>query len=275
MSRTRRSGWCAAWTTGIGAMICVVGSALSACAGSGGTGSGGGSVDNSSYVSQFARGDYAGAKSTALAAARESSGTNQDRANLIAGLSAAQLGQNAEATKLLSPLTSNGDREIAGRATAGMGLVARNQGEKAKAATLMVEGAKKLSGDPAAKAYLAAGDTYAEIGAREQAMTQYGAGAAVAQGADLRAALQERLTGKRYTVQLGAFTNKTNADKKAGEVRSRAVSLGLGIPKIQPATVKGKASYLVQVGDFASKQEARLASAKMGGGSVVAEVEFN
>jgi hypothetical protein len=275
MSRTRRSGWCAAWMAGIGAMVCAMGAGLGGCAGSGGTGSGSGTAEAASYVSQFSRGDYAGAKTTALAVARQSSGTERDRANLIAGLSAAQLGHNAEALQLLSPLTSNGDREIAGRATAGTGLVARNQGEKARGATLMAEGAKKLSGDPAAKAYLAAGDTYAEIGAKEQAMTQYGAGAGVAQGTDLRTALQERLEGKRYTVQLGAFTSRANADKKAGEVRSRSVSLGLGVPKIQPGTVKGKASYLVQVGDFASKQEARLASAKMGGGSVVAEVEFN
>lgn len=231
--------------------------------------------DNGSYVSQFARGDYAAAKSTALTAAQQSSGTQKDRANLIAGLSAAQLGQNAEASQLLSPLSTHSDREIAGRATAGMGVIARNQGERAKGASLMAEGARKLSGDPAAKAFMAAGDAYAEIGAKEQAMNQYNAGAAVVQGADLRAALHERLRGKRYAVQVGAFGSRPNADKKAGEIRSKVVSLGLGAPKIEQGVSKGKTTYLVQVGNFASKTEARAASLKMGGGAVVVETNFD
>lgn len=273
MSRIGRGGRAAAIAKrvvllGFGAGVML---GVSGCAG-GGRATG---ADTSSYVSQFSRGDYAEAKTTALEAAGRSSGTERDRANLIAGLSAAQLGHNVEAQRLLSPLTSNGDREIAGRAIAGTGLVARNQGEKARAATLMADGAKKLTGDPAAKAFLASGDTYAEIGAKEQAMTQYRAGTAVVQGQHLRTALLERLEGKRYTVQLGAFTNKSNADKKAGEVRSRLVALGLGAPRIQQGVIKGKTSYLVQVGDFASKTEARTASMKVGGGSVVTETEFN
>jgi hypothetical protein len=235
----------------------------------------GGAETATSYVSQFARGDYAEAKTTALAAARSSSGIERDRANLIAGLSAAQLGHNAEASGLLSPLRAHSDREIAGRALAGLGLVARNQGEKAKAAGLMAEGAQKLSGDPAAKAFLAAGDTCAEMGSKDQAMTHYRAAIGAVQTEPLRKTLEERLLGQRYTVQLGVFSNKSNADRKAGEVRSRTVAMGLGIPRIEPGILKGKTSYLVQVGDFASKQDARLASAKLGGGSVVAEVDFN
>src|SRR5690606_25551381 len=173
-------------------------------------------ADSASYVSQFARGDYAEAKATALSQAQRSSGVERDRANLIAGLSAAQLGENAEATRLLSGLTNHADKEIAGRAIAGTGLVARNQGDKARGAALMADGANKLSGDTAAKAHLAAGDTYAELGAREQAIAEYTAGAAVAQRADIKASLLERKEGKRYTVQLGAFANKSNADKRAG-----------------------------------------------------------
>jgi septal ring-binding cell division protein DamX len=231
--------------------------------------------DSASYVAQFARGDYADAKTTALAQAGSTSGVERDRANLIAGLSAAQLGENAEATRLLSGLTTHADREIAGRAIAGTGLVARNQGDKARGASLMAEGAKKLTGDIAAKAHMAAGDTYAEIGARDQAIAEYTAGAAVAQRADIKASLVERQEGKRYTVQLGAFANKANADKRAGEVQSKAVSLGLGTPRIQSSLRGGKTSFLVQVGNFATRQEAKTASLKMGGSAIVSQIEMN
>jgi hypothetical protein len=244
--------------------------ALTACAGARSA-----QTDSTGYVSQYARGDYAAAKSTALAHAQGASGVERDRANLIAGLSAAQLGQNPEATRLLAPLSTNPDREIAGRATAGMGLIARNQGDKAKGAALMAEGAGKLSGDPAAKAYLAAGDAYAELGAKDQAMGQYSAALGAAQTGDLRSTIQQRLEGKRYTVQLGAFTSRSNADKKAGEVRARAVQLGLGAPRIEQGSIRGKASYLVQVGDFASRTEAKTAMLRLGGNAVVTEVDLN
>jgi septal ring-binding cell division protein DamX len=225
-------------------------------------------------VSQYARGDYAAAKATASSQAARSSGIERDRANLIAGLSAAQLGENPEASRLLSPLTTHSDPEIAGRAIAGTGLVARNQGDKARGASLMSDGAKKVTGDMAAKGHMAAGDTYAEIGARDQAMAEYRAGAAVAQRPDLKSSLQERLEGKRYTVQVGAFASRANADRKAGEVRSKAESLGLGAPKVQTGTASGKTSYLVQIGNYPTRQDAKLAALKMGGGAVVAQVDM-
>lgn len=265
MARMRRSGRVSMVMILLGMVVGFAG-----CAGGGSA-----QADANGYVAQFARGDYAEAKSTALAHAQGASGVERDRANLIAGLSAAQLGQNSEAQRLLSPLTTNPDREIAGRATAGMGLVARNQGDRAKGAGLMAEGAAMLSGDPAAKAYMAAGDAYAELGAKDQAMVQYNAALGAVQAVDLRSTIQQRLEGKRYTVQLGAFTSRSNADKRAGEVRSRSVQLGLGAPKIQQGSIRGKTSYLVQVGDFASKTEAKTAMLKLGGNAVVTEVDFN
>lgn len=251
------------------ALACSV--LLGACAGGGAQREPG---DSTSYVAKYARGDYSGAKSTALAQASKASGIEKDRANLIAGLSAAQLSENSEATRYLSPLTGHSDPEIAGRATAGMGLVARNQGEKAKGASLMSEGAKKLTGDTAAKAHLGAGDTYAEIGAKDQAMAEYRAGAGVAQRPDLKASLQERLEGKRYTVQVGAFSSRSNADRKAGEVRSKAESLGLGAPRIQSGSANGKTSYMVQIGNYPTRQDAKLAAMKMGSGAVVAQIDM-
>jgi septal ring-binding cell division protein DamX len=76
-------------------------------------------------------------------------------------------------------------------------------------------------------------------------------------------------------VQLGAFANRSNADKKAGEVRSKTASLGLGAPKINTGTRNGKMSYLVQVGDFATRQEARTAALKLGTGAMIAQIELN
>lgn len=236
-----------------------------------GCGGGGGVNGGAAYVQQFARGDYAAAKATALADAERSGGIERDRATLIAGLSAAQLKQNAEAVRLLSPLTTHNDNEIAGRAIAGTGLVARNQGDKSRAATLLADGAKKLTGDTGARAYLASGDAFAELGRKSEAQAQYTSGLGLAQSADLKAALAERATGKRFTVQVGAFSSRANADKRAKEVRGQSISLGLGEPRVFTAVTNGKTTYVVQLGDFPTKQDARNASAKIGGASIATE----
>jgi len=68
----------------------------------------------------------------------------------------------------------------------------------------------------------------------------------------------EKFTGTKYTIQIGVFSKKENADRMMGNLGSRGYS-----PVISYKTIDKKKYYLVQVGSFDSLQEAQKIREKL------------
>ncbi|MFG0276088.1 MAG: SPOR domain-containing protein [Phycisphaerales bacterium] len=221
----------------------------------------GGCASGSRSGSAYAEGRYESALVAARRDASRSTGAKRDRAALTAGLSAHALGRYDEAIVWLEPLESNANPEIAGRASAALGLIARDRGRDAEASRKFAKAADQLNGLDGDRAAAFAGRAHLE--ARRQATS----GVATA---DTRRTMQSF-----YTVQVGAFSTRSNAEEAASTVRQRAASAGLGRPRISPtANGRGSLLYLVQVGQFADRHQAEVAARSLGGGMVTLAQAF-
>jgi tetratricopeptide (TPR) repeat protein len=114
----------------------------------------------------------AGQYREAIAAASPGARSNE-RLALIAGLSAQAAEDNTRAVVWLRPLRDSADPQIRGRALAGLGLVALQEGRHADAAALLQEAASSLDGAQAARAMLLAGDASRKSGQEAQARSYY------------------------------------------------------------------------------------------------------
>lgn len=245
------------------AWACVAIAVLAAGCSSGGKSKG--------YIADYEAGRYRDALASASKAADRSSGAEKERAALVAGLSAHSMKSNAEAERWLRPLTTSRDRQIAGRAQATMGLIDAQRGNQAGAATRLSQAAQLLPGDEGANAGLNAGDAYMKLGRAEAARSQYTLAFAKATDDHLRSAIAGRLDQSGWTVQVGAFATRMNAEKAARDSTSVATGLGLGQPRVVVATdAGGKTMYLVQVGKFRTKAEADAARSRLGPTTIVA-----
>ncbi|MBC7773227.1 MAG: SPOR domain-containing protein [Pyrinomonadaceae bacterium] len=216
------------------------------------------------YVERYNHGEYAAAKLEAEAIYKTTTGDARQQAGLIAGLSSQSLGQTADAKKYLRPLLSSKDNAVAGRAGAALGIIARGEGDKVNSAKLFSDAAPKLSGDESAKAAMFAGDAYKSQGKTEAANSQYAAAMQVAMSDTLKKQLQDRMSNRKFTVQVGAFSSRVNADKRLKEVAAKTAAAGLGQPRIVATTAGGKSVFVVQVGEFALRQDAGAAMNRLG-----------
>lgn len=222
------------------------------------------------YVEAYAAGKYGLAKSLADAELRRSDGERAQRPALIAGLAAHALHDHAEAERLLGPLTSSRDPQIAGRAEAALGLIAAERNLHEKAAGLLISAARKLSGDEGARAAMKAGDSLMALRRQPQAKTQYTVASAMAVSPDLKKAIADRLESGNYTVQIGVFSTRANAQQAARDITPTAGALGLQPRIVERTDDKGRPSFVVQVGRFTSRQQAQAAQTQLGTGWMVA-----
>jgi len=231
---------------------------------------GGGHGRQEPYVEAYASGKFGLAKSLAEAELRRSEGERAERPTLIAGLAAHALNDNAEADRLLGRITSSRDPEISGRAEAALGLIAAEQKQHEKAAGLLISAARKLSGDEGARAAMKAGDSLMALRRQPQAKTQYTLAATMAHSPDLKKAVADRLESGNYTVQVGVFNARANAQTAARDIAGAADALGLQPRIIERTDDKGRPSFVVQVGRFTSRQQAQAAKSRLGTGWMVA-----
>jgi septal ring-binding cell division protein DamX len=71
-------------------------------------------------------------------------------------------------------------------------------------------------------------------------------------------------------VQVGAFTARANAQKRADAERSAAARQGLGTPRVTPDTDRaGKPIFTVQIGQYQNKASAIDAMRRLGTEAVV------
>ncbi len=124
-------------------------------------------------------------------------------------------------------LATNSDREIAGRAQATLGLIAKSRGQHTKRVNSSLMPATSLR-DIAAQAALRAGTPSPPPGRTTAAKNQYQGGSRGREEPVIKQVLQSRLDTGSFTVQLGVFTDRRNADKAASNVGSRTSKAGLG-----------------------------------------------
>ncbi|HVZ93925.1 MAG TPA: SPOR domain-containing protein [Phycisphaerales bacterium] len=197
----------------------------------------------------------------------------RQRGQLMAGLSAYELKRYPEAKSLLGSLTTSEDAKLAGQAAAGLGLAYIATDDYARAAEYLVDASRKLEGDEAARAAMFAGDCHALLGRIESAKSMYRAAQSSVSDSSLAAQIQKRLSLDGFTVQVGAYSQKTNADRIMAGLKPRAKSLGLPEPKlVLEPDATGRTLYLVQLGRFKSLMEAQAAKNKLGREGVIRQV---
>jgi tetratricopeptide (TPR) repeat protein len=195
--------------------------------------------------------------------AATTSGIERERAALIAGQSAYALKREPDADRWLSPLRTSTNDDIAGNASATLGLIAADQRRDGSAAALLAEASRKLKGDDAARAGLFAGDAFERLGNRSQAVSLYQKALTDARDAALKQTIQERLTG-RFTIQLGAFSTRAGAERSLGQSAGAFTRAGLPTPAIvQTTDAAGRPLFAVRSGDYPSAIAAQVAASKV------------
>ena len=221
---------------------------------------------NMSAVDLYNAKRYADALTVAEQDARTLKGRDKEVAQLTAGLSAYALSQPTLAKHHLDSLTGSADPQIAGRAEAVLGQIAEKAGNKAYAADLFKRASAHLDGDDSARAAVRAGNSLAKLNKPVEAQTQYRNAAAQADSLAIKQTATKLGQPGPFTIQVGAFTNKAGADKKAAQMRAASMKAGLGTPRIMPDNINGKPGYSVQVGMFPTRPAAESGKTRLGGG---------
>jgi tetratricopeptide (TPR) repeat protein len=244
------------------------------CASSGPRGRGSGD-----YVRSFEAGRYAEAYDLASKASQKGTGFKRDQAALIAGLSAQALNRNAEAEKFLEPLVTSGDPKVNAEASAALGLVYAEAGKHDQAVELLSKAGRDLEGDQAARAFMYAGDSYKSLGKTSEARGMWSlAQTKVTNDAGLRVRIGDRLSAAttpptppgpgtapikspaatQFTVQVGAFSNFTNAQKQLSRFRA------YGSPRVVEVNRGGKKLFVVRVGQYNNRTDADRVAKNIG-----------
>jgi len=242
--------------------VLTIAAGLWGCAGSG-------AGARASYVDDYQQGRYDRASHGAIRAVRDAGAPDRDVARLTAGLSAHALGRDDEATEWLRPLTTNADDQIAGKALATLGLIAFDAGEHRTAAKSLSRAAGKLTGDDSAHAAMIAGDAYVNLESFDAARLQYRLAQSSAHAPSLKREIASRL-GDGFTLQVGAFANRTNAERSKRHLAQNRSVAALGEPVVlQRTDNRGARLFLVQVGRFSTKRDAKAAQLRTGIGGIV------
>ena len=216
-------------------------------------------------------GDYPGAlreAQTVLAQATDQEA--RDRANLVAGMAAYELRRYDEAERYLAPATRAADQQTAGRAYATRGLVGVRRDRYSTAALDLMSAGRRLTADDAAQAHYFAGECYTLMGDLDRARGAYTRALAAAETPALRERISSRLSSSDYTLQLGVFSNRANADNLLKLAGKRAAERSLPAPSVTQSTdVAGRTVHLVTLGQFKQRTEAVAARTRLGMDAVV------
>ena len=209
--------------------------------------------------------DYRTTYREATRALATADGPVREEAAYLAGLSAYHLGEYAQAERYLRQAALSDDPKLAGDAYATLGLLLSDRGQFARAADAMHAAAQRLEGEDQANAYLHAAMAEQRLGRWPQARTTL----ILARSANREPAFRERIdqllevTG--FTVQVGAYASRANAEKAAEQLARDAAPLKLTDPWIiKAATREGSSLYLVQLGRFHTHATALKAREALG-----------
>lgn len=227
-----------------------------------------------SAVALYEMGRYDDAYRAAIREEGRSSGKVRQRAALTAGLAAHAIGRDAEASRWLRPLARSNDPKVAGRAEATLGLVAMADSDHPRAATLLASAGRKLTGEASARANYHAAEAYTLSGRPDTARLHMRLALAQSTDDDFKNTIRRQLGEFEYTVQIGAYSALQNAERAAEGVRSSATRLGLGDPRIvEHRTAAGSTLFLVHIGKFVTRDEAKSARVRLGRQGVVTSLK--
>ncbi len=218
-------------------------------------------------ASLYDRGDYPAALREAETAHAGANGVRRDRAALIAGMSAHRLKRYSEAERWLRQAAGSTDAEVAGRASATLGLVNVERDNFSAAALDFSAAGRRLKGNEAARAHYFAGEASMLQGRPDAARRSYTEARSLTTDPVLRTRIESRLAAPRaYTLQIGAFADRANAQKAMSSVGAKARSAGLPAPTLSVNSQIGtRPLYVVQLGRFNTREEAMTAKASLGG----------
>ncbi len=220
--------------------------------------------------SAFQRGDYTRALTTSQRAAATAGGHDRDLSHYMAGISAYRLGNMATAERYLRVAAKSSDDSLSADAQSTLGLIYSQMGRYAEAANAFLRGADHQSGEDRAQAYFYGGIAQQKIGRWPQARTSLLLARKTTRDPALLSRVDQQLAVTGYTIQLGAFSSRANADKLAGKHALRASSAKAGSVFVTPSTrSNGQVMHLVQVGRYATFGAASAGRSKLGVGDAV------
>lgn len=219
---------------------------------------------------QFQSGDYAGAQATAARAATTAKGADRDLAFYLAGVSAYRLENLSTAERYLVVASQSRDDSLAADARSTLGLIYSRQGRYAEAADAFLRAAGQQEGEDRAQAYFYGAVAQQKLGRWPQARTSLLLAKKSTRDAGLTQRIDQQLAVTGYTIQVGAFANRSNADQLAAKYAGRAAAGKLGSVYVTPSTdSKGRPINLVQVGQFATFGAASAARSTLGDSNAV------
>jgi tetratricopeptide (TPR) repeat protein len=213
----------------------------------------------------YQRGDYARAQTAAARAAATAGGTQRDLAHYMAGMSAYRLNRFDTAARYLRVAANSRDEAMAADARSTLGLIYSTQGRYAQAADMLLRSANLHTGEDRAQSYFYAGIAQQKLGRWPQARTSLLLARRATRDQKLIQQINQHLAVTGYTIQVGAFASRANADKTARAYASKSAAAKLGNVLVTPSTASnGRPINLVQVGRYATFNAAMSARKRLG-----------
>lgn len=230
----------------------VFGAPLAGCASSGGGRAGSGpSIE--SITADYDAGRFQEAYNAAVTLSRRGDLATRDRASYLAGLSAYRMQQYLSVDRYLGPLTRSRDPAVAGRSSGTLGLADLERGNYRDAAAHFKNAADKLKGQEKAEAAYRAGLAYKEINLQSQARVQFIIARGASRDSAFLAKVERELRSSGYTLQLGVFAGRSNAESLVREFAGTRAAAELGPARIDAKRGdRGETLYYVHVGTFNS-----------------------
>ena len=220
-------------------------------------------------LAQYHAGQYDQSFTSAVKLASNRQKPTADKARLIAGLSAYQLGDEGGATRYLEPLTDHPDRALSGPANAHLGLLYAKKGQHPRALPYFERATQLLEGNDLAQAHYHLALTLQKLGRASQAVPHLTIAASNTTDPDLKAAADLAKQTAGYTLQFGAYALPSNAQKRARQIASALRLANLGEARIVTYESAGRTLHHVQAGRFSTFEAASEAKRKLGLGESV------
>ncbi len=206
-----------------------------------------------SITADYDAGRFQQAYTDAVTLSRRSDLATRDQAAYLAGLSAYRMQQYASVDRYLSPLVHSRDPEVAGRAAGTLGLADMERGNYREAATHFKQAADRFRGQEKAEAAYRAGLAYREANLASQARVQFLIARGASNDAAFQAKVDRELRTNGFTLQLGVFAGRSNAESVVESFGRTPAAGQLGPASIMTAKGdRGETLYYVHVGIFNS-----------------------
>ncbi len=187
--------------------------------------------------------------------------TVTQEAYYLAGMSSHKLKKFATAKKMLHQASTSLDRQLAGDALTQLGLIYNKELQFAKAAAAFSGAAVKLNGQERAQCYFHAGLAQQNLGWWPRARSSLLLARGYNKKAELGRQIQAYLNTTGFTLQVGAFRQRSLAMRRAGELTRLTQNMRISLPRVtaENPSPKSPLLYRVHIGHFSSYNTAAAA----------------